>query len=399
MPSKINYGKSVHGNDEIKAVVSVIKKSTQMGDKTKTFENKISKLFNKKYGLMVNSGSSALLLAYEVLPIPKKSNIITPILTFSTTVSSMIKAGFVPNFVDVNLQTYCIDENKIENRINKKTKAIAVPNLLGNLPNWILIKKIAKKYNLLIIEDSADALGATINNSSSGKNSDISITSFYGSHIINCAGNGGYLGFNNKKIYQHAKLLRSWGRSSSLYDENSEKIENRFNITIDGIRYDKKFVFEKLGYNFEPSEIGAAFGLVQLKKLKYNLRKRTSVFKKHNKFFSNLNNFFITPLQYDNVYTGWLAYPILIKKNKYFNRTDLQIFLEKNQIQTRVVFTGNILRQPGFTKIKCIKNKRYNNADKIMKSALLIGCHHDLKDHQIVYMHKIIKKFIRLKTN
>tara|TARA_Y100000590_G_C15738463_1_gene1019393 strand:+ start:2789 stop:3982 length:1194 start_codon:yes stop_codon:yes gene_type:complete len=395
---KVNYGLSVHGKNELKAVCDVIKKSTQMGKNTKLFEKKISKLFQKKYGLMVNSGSSALLLAYEILPIPKGSNIITPVLTFATTVSSMIKSGFVPNFVDVDLRTYCIDENEIEKSINKKTKAISVPNLLGNLPNWVLIKKIAKKYNLLIIEDSADALGSKINNFSSGRFSDISITSFYGSHIINCAGNGGYIGFNNKKFYEKAKLLRSWGRSSSLYDEFSEKIENRFNITIDKIRYDKKFVFEDLGYNFEPSEIGAAFGLVQLKKLNYNLKRRTNVFNQHNQFFSNFGDFFITPIQKNNVTTGWLAYPLLVKKNQYFNRTELQIFLEKNKIQTRVVFTGNILRQPGFKRIKCIKKLKYINADKIMKASLLIGCHHGLSSSQILYIQNTIKKFIKFKT-
>ena len=252
-------------------------------------KKKISELFDKKYGLMVNSGSSALLLAYEVLPIPKGSNIITPVLTFATTVSSIIKAGFIPNFVDVDNRSFCIDEKKIIKSINNKTKAISVPNLLGNLPNWKLIKKIAKKYNLIIIEDSADALGSKIGNVSSGKFTDISITSFYGSHIINCAGNGGYVGFNNKKLYNRAKLLRSWGRSSSLYDENSEKIENRFDIFIDGIQYDKKFVFEELGYNFEPSEIGAAFGLVQLKQLNKNLKIRTKIFKNHTKFFNKLD--------------------------------------------------------------------------------------------------------------
>ena len=398
MSIKVNYGKSVHGKEEIKAVSDTIRNSTQMGKQTKKFENEISKLFNKKFGLMVNSGSSALLLAYEILPIPKGSNIITPILTFSTTVSSMIKAGFVPNFVDIDPRTYCIDEKKIEQSINNKTKAISVPNLLGNIPDWIVIKKIAKKHDLIIIEDSADALGSRINNLSSGKYSDFSITSFYGSHIINCAGNGGYLGINNKKLYERAKLLRSWGRSSSLYDQNSEKIENRFNIKLDGIEYDKKFVFEELGYNFEPSEIGAAFGLVQLKKLKYNLKKRTSIFNQHNNFFIKYNQFFITPIQRKNINTGWLAYPILVKKNKYFTRTDMQIYLEKNNIQTRVVFSGNILRQPGFKKIKCFKQSKYPNADKIMRGAMLIACHHGISNSQLQYIHKIIKKFIDFKV-
>ena len=180
MRLKVNYGQSIHGNEEIKAVTKVLKHSTQMGKCTREFEKKISKLFNKRFGLMVNSGSSALLLAYESLSIPKGSNIITPVLNFSTTVSMMIKAGYVPNFVDVKDNTFCIDESKIESAINKKTKAISIPNLLGNLPNWPFIYKLAKKYKLIIIEDSADTLGAKIDKQLSGKYSDISITSFYG---------------------------------------------------------------------------------------------------------------------------------------------------------------------------------------------------------------------------
>ena len=397
MSLRINYAKSVHGKNEINQIIKVLKNSTQMGKYTREFEKKVCKLFSKKFGLMVNSGSSALLLAYETIPIPKGSNIITPVLTFSTTVSMMLKAGYIPNFIDINDKTFCINENQIENAINKKTKAISIPNLLGNLPNWPLIYKIAKKNNLLIIEDSADTLGATINNFSSGKFSDISITSFYGSHIINCAGNGGMVCFNNKKIYNRAKLLRSWGRSSSLYDDKSEKIQNRFNIKIDGIQYDKKFIFSELGYNLEPSELGSAFGLIQLQKLNFNIKKRTNSFNSHTNFLSKFSNFIETPLQLNNVKTGWLAYPITVKNNKYFNRTEFQIFLEKNNIQTRVVFTGNIQRQPAFQNIKCIKKRSYQYADKIMKNSLLVACHHGLSNKEIKYLYSTIIKFFKNK--
>lgn len=132
-----------------------------------------------------------------------------------------------------------------------------IPNLLGNLPNWKLLREIADKHNLIVIEDSADTLGATIDGLSVGRFSDISTTSFYGSHVVNCAGNGGMLCVNEDSLASRAKLLRSWGRSSSLFVE-SEAIENRFNIQVDGIDYDAKFVFEALGYNLEPSEMGAA---------------------------------------------------------------------------------------------------------------------------------------------
>ena len=162
MNLKVNYGQSVHGKEEICAVTEVLKNSTQMGRNTRKFEKKISTLFAKKYGLMVNSGTSALLLAYQTLPLPQGSNIITPVLTFATTVSTMVKSGFIPNFVDIKDRTFCIDEGKIEKAINNRTKAIAIPNLIGNLPNWKKIRLIARKHKLIIIEDSADALGSTI---------------------------------------------------------------------------------------------------------------------------------------------------------------------------------------------------------------------------------------------
>ena len=376
---RVPYGLSVHGNDEIKAVTKVLKSSTQMGKNVNLFEKKISKLFHKKYGLMVNSGSSALMLAMETLDIPEGSEVITPALTFSTTVGYIVRNKLVPVFVDVEEGTYCINESKIKDLITKKTRAIVAPHLMGNIVNWEKLSPILKKKGILIIEDSADTLGATYKNKSTGHHADISITSFYGSHIINCAGNGGMVCFNDKKQYTKAKLLRSWGRSSSLFDEKSEKIENRFNIKLDGILYDKKFVFETIGHNLEPSELGAAFGLVQLKKLKTNLHKREINFNLHTKYLKKYSKYFILPKQLPQSKSGWLAYPITITEIAPFSRTQMQIFLEKKNIQTRVVFTGNILRQPGFKNIKAKKDKKgYPEADKVMRNGILIACHHGL---------------------
>ena len=151
--------------------------------------------------------------------------------------------------------------------INKRTKAICIPNLMGNYPNWEKIQEIAKKNNLLILEDSADIIGSKYKNKKPGYYSDITISSFYVMHIINCAGNGGFICTNNSKYAKKISLLRSWGRSSSLFAD-SENIENRFNVAIDNIEYDAKFIFEEIGYNLEPSEIGSAFGLEQYKKLR-----------------------------------------------------------------------------------------------------------------------------------
>jgi len=391
---KITYGKNLYNNLEISSVVRKLKKTTQMGEAVSNFEKKIAKYFGKKYGLMVNSGSSALILAIESLKLKKGSEIIVPCLNFGTAVSSILICGHKPVFVDAEIETLQIDISKIVKKITKKTKAIMVPNLIGNVPDWKKIHNIAKKFNLIVIEDSADTLGASINDKPTGSYSDISITSFYGSHIISCAGNGGMLLTNNKQYYEKAKVLRSWGRMSTLI-KDSENIVKRLNIKLKGIDYDKKFVFSELGYNFEPSEIGAAFGLVQLKKFKKFMILRNTNFKKHINFFKKLGDFFIVPNIYENVKTNFLAYPIILNTKK-FNRKDLQIFLENNNIQTRPIFSGNILRHPAFTNLISNKNKlnQFKNADYIMKNGILIGCHQALKHKDIQYIHSKIKQFI-----
>jgi CDP-4-dehydro-6-deoxyglucose reductase, E1 len=391
----IFYAKTVYGQEEIDAVVKCLNESTQMGNYARKFENKIAKLFDKKECLYVNSGSSALFIGIESYNFPKGSEVITPALTFGTSVGCLIKNNLVPVFVDVEPLSYCIDVEEIEKVINNNTVAILAPNLMGNLCNWPEIRKIADKYNLVVIEDSADTLGAKINGKSSGYFSDMSITSFYGSHIINCAGNGGALLLNDKKIIEKAKLLRSWGRSSSLFDEKSEAIENRFDVNLDGIEYDAKFVFKAVGYNVEGSEIGAAFGIEQLKKLQGNIKIRRQNFDRQCSFFERYKKYFSNPIETNNVDTAWLAFPILINKNAPFTRKEFQIYLEKRKIQTRVVFTGNIIRQPMMKETKYkVLNKGYPNADAVMERGVLLPLHHGLTDSMFDRLHKTIDEFL-----
>ena len=395
---RVPYGSTVHGEDEINAVVEVLRSSTQMGEKVNLFEERISELFVKDFGLMTNSGSSALYLAMESLDLEEGSEIITPALTFATTVASQVKNKLVPAFVDVKVDSYCIDETLIEGSISKKTKAILAPDLLGNLCNWKEIKRLADKYNLLVLHDSADTLGATLNEEYPGKYTDLSITSFYGSHIINAAGNGGMLCTSDKDVFRKAKLLRSWGRASSIF-KDSESIEDRFKVNLEGIQYDAKFVFDELGYQLEPSEISAAFGLIQLDKLEENLESRKKFFELHNKFFSNYSDFFILPKETPGARTGWLAYPLIVKDGVGFSRTELQIFLEKRNIQTRVIFTGNILRQPGFKDIQCVgRAQDFKNSDLVMRGGILLACHHGLDDNLLDHVHSSIKLFMKGKT-
>jgi len=395
---KIYYGRAVYGNREINAVIKVLKNNSLTlidGPKVKKLEKTVSKLFGKRFGLMVNSGSSANLLALASFNFKKGSEVITPNLTFSTTVSPIYQLGLVPHFIGVEKNKFLADLNQIEKCINKKTVAIMIPNLLGNICNWKKIYSIGKKYNLKIIEDSADTIGYTKNNKNLGKYSDVVTNSFYASHIINGAGTGGILCFNNFKHYLRAKLLRGWGRSSATFNE-SENIKKRFNIKISGIDYDRKYIFFDLGYNFLPSEISAAFALEQLKKLKNNIYLREKNFNYLRNFFKNYTNLLNLPEQDKGIKTAWLAFPLVIKNNKYFSRKDLQIFFEKENIQTRTIFTGNILRQP-IMKGRIFKKAKNSESvsNDVMKNGILIGCHQGMNKNDLSYICNIFKKFIK----
>ncbi len=397
--SKINlrvpYGQAVHGKEETQNVLRVLnERRTISGQEVISFEDKIAKIFGKKFGVMVNSGSSANLLAIEILNLPAGSEVITPILTFSTTVMPLVKNNLVPVFIDVKPGEYVIDVEQIEKYITKKTKALMIPLLLGNVPDLERLQKIAKKHKLYLIEDSCDTLGATFKGRPSGKYSDISTTSFYGSHIITAGGNGGMVVLNDKNLLDKTKVLRGWGRTSSIFGE-SEDIKKRFTIKLNNVPYDAIFIFDKIGYNFMPSEIGAAFGLAQLKKLPKFRIIREKNFANLLKFFGKYEKFFILPRQDKRVRTQWLAFPLTIRNDAPFTRLEIVTFLEKNNIQTRPIFTGNIMKQPGFKNIKArMPLKSYENTEDVMKRGFVFGCHHGLEDKHINKLKNVFTLFL-----
>lgn len=375
MDKRVFYAEASYSREEINEVVKVLEESrlTLMdGPKVKELESKISNLFNKEFGLMVNSGSSANLLGILSLDLKKGSKVITPSLTFSTTVSPIVQSGLIPLFIDVDKETLQINTNILKKINLKNVSAICVPNLVGNIANWEEIYFFAKENNLKIIEDSADTIGYQY--TTELKNwSNVSTTSFYASHVITGAGFGGMVCFDNKKNYELALSLRGWGRRSSLYS-NSEDYERRFEAKIDGINYDDKYIFDDIAYNFLPSEISAAFALVQLKKLKENLEKRINNFSYLRRALQYSENFYI-PRTYNNVKTGWLAFPLLLQNKLLNKRRDIQLFLEKEGIQTRTIFTGNIMRQPVATKFKWESFGTFEVSDEIMSAGILLGSH------------------------
>ena len=259
----------------------------------------------------------------------------------------------MPVFVDVAPDTYNVDVGKLEEVVTDQTRAVLLPDLIGNLPDWTAIRGRSRTVTTCSSsEDSADTLGATIHGQPSGRWSDTSTTSFYGSHVINCAGNGGLLCTDDDEVNRRARLLRSWGRSSSLFVD-SEDSAVRFDVEVDGIPYDRKFIFEMIGHNMEPSELGAAYGLVQLDRLEENVTRRARNFHRHLEFFQHHEQWFSLPRQLPGSHTGWLAFPTTIRDDAPFTRKEFQIALERADVQTRTVFTGNVLRQPAFRDIAC----------------------------------------------
>lgn len=394
---RILYAGSVHDDDERQAVLSVLDdpQGFRIGKHVAAMQEQVAALFGKKYGVMCNSGSSALYLAVELLDLPVGSEVLTSPLTFSTDIAPLVRAGLVPVFVDIEFDTYQIDVTRLEEMVTPLTKAILVPNLAGNAPDWDAIRAVADRHGLKVIEDSCDALGATLRGTPTGTRADITVTSFSYSHIITCMGDGGMVCVDDSDWRDRALLLRRWGRRSEVQFFGSRKGERNFWEDLDGIRYDSLFIFDELGWNFGPSEIGAAFGLQQLKKLDKNYARRQENFELLSKFFHERSDLFVPPRQTDELHTAWLSFLIMIREDAGFVRADLQQYLEGRGIDTRTVWTGNVARQPMMQGVTFrVPDDGLPNADRVMESAMLLPCGHGLSLDDAAYITECVGDFL-----
>ena len=364
-----------YGEEEIKAVEECLRDGwlAGFGPRSVKFEEKVAKYFGKKYGVFVNSGSSACLLALASLDLPKGCKVITPACTFSTTLAPIIQLGFKPVFCDVNLTSYVPDIEDIIALIDDNVKAIMVPNLIGNKPNWKLLKdeliRLGRE-DIFVIEDSADTMTYT-------EETDVSTTSFYASHVITAGGQGGMVMFNDEKHKNRALQYRDWGRIG----DNSELMSDRFNHEVDGIPYDHKFLYGVLGYNMKCSEMNAAFGLVQLEKFNnFEKIRRANI----ERYIKNLQGVGDLILPDDSIKPNWLAVPLQSEK-----RYELLHFLEDNNIQTRVTFAGNVTRHPIYREYL----QEFKNSDTIMANGFLLGAHHGMTLEDVDYVCSKIKEF------
>jgi len=397
---RIEYAGSVHDEQEIEAVVAVLRggaTALRLGKHVREMEQHVAALFGKRRGIMVNSGSSALYLAVELLGLAEGDEIITSPLTFSTDVAPMLRSRLVPVLVDVTADTYQIDVERIEAAIGPRTRAILAPNLTGNCPDWDSIRKVADRRGLKVVEDSCDCLGATLRGTPTGARSDISVTSFALSHIITAAGTGGMLLCDDEALADRCLLLRRWGRRSELALFGSQKgKKRRFFSELDGLEYDDLFIFDELGWNFEPSELSAAFGVVQLAKLPANLARRKRNFDVLRARFAAHPDRFVLPRTTPEVDTAWHMFPVLIRPESGIRRAELQQHLEERGVDTRMVWTGNIARQPAFKDAPMrIGPGGLANADRVMEQGLILPMNHALDDRHMHYIGDVVDEFVR----
>jgi CDP-6-deoxy-D-xylo-4-hexulose-3-dehydrase len=369
-------GFEAYGDEEIEAVNRCLKEGWLAGNGkyTTQFEREVSAYFGKKFGLFVNSGSSACLLALASLNLPKGSEVITPACTFSTTVAPIIQMELKPVFCDVELTTYVPSVVDVLAKITPMTRVIMLPNLIGNTPDW---KKLRNKLDdlgrsdIFLIEDSADTMIYT-------PETDISTTSFYASHVITACGSGGMVMFNESKYLKRATMFRDWGRIG----DNTEVVVERFNHVVDDIKYDYKFLYGCLGYNFKSSEVNAVFGLEQMKKLpKFVSIRRQNV----ERYLSNLQGVKGIVLPLDTKHANWLAFPIQVE-----DRLSLVNYLEDRNVQTRVIFSGNITRHPAYREYIEV----FKDSDIIMRNGILLGCHHGMTVEDVDTVCELIKQFL-----
>jgi dTDP-4-amino-4,6-dideoxygalactose transaminase len=396
---RIEYAGSVHDEEEIEAVVEVLRggpSALRISKNVKTFEQGVAEYFGKRRGIMVNSGSSALYLAVELLGCEPGDEVITSSVTFSTDVAPLVRSQLVPAFVDVEPDTFNIDVDAIEEMISPRTKAILVPNLIGNCPDWDRIRGIADAHGLKVIEDSCDALGAKLRGTPTGTRSDISVTSFALAHVITAAATGGMVLLDDDDLIDRCVLLRRWGRRSEPQFYGTKKGDKRFFTEVDGIEYDNLFIFDEVGWNFEPCEISAAFGVVQLRKLPQNLARRQRNFELLSAFFGTYPDVFVLPRQTPELETGWHMFPVLLRPGSGIRRAEFQDHMEGHGVDTRMVWTGNVTRQPAFARVPHrVPPGGLPNADRVMEQGLILPLNHGLDDDDIEYLCVTAGRFLQ----
>ncbi len=382
----ITYGGALIGDEEVNAIIKTINKNRQnwqLGEEGKKMEAETSKFLGVKHSVLTNSGSSAGLLALSALELPKGSEVIIPATTFPTIFNIILQAGLVPVVVDSKMGTYNLDPKEIEKAIGPKTKAVIAVHAVGNPVDMPALMKVAKKHKLFVIEDNCDGWGSTIGGKKVGSFGHLSITSFHAAHIVSM-GVGGGVFTNDDKLMQNVRMYRDWGRQADLGSKE------KFGLPED---YNPRFIYEKVGYNFQILELQAAMGRVQLRKAGMIKKKRAANFKYFYNALKKYEEYLILPTWLPDADVCWFAFPLSVRDGK-LRRGDLVKYLELNGIETRSMFAGNIIKHPAYkTGVKFRVGTGLKDADQILKDSLWFSVHPRLSQEDREYVVGVFDSF------
>ena len=404
--SKIHYAGRVYDEKEMQAMVSsVLDFWLTLGEKGQEFVQKLLSYMGMNYGLVVNSGSSANLIAVSALcspqlesPLRPGDEVITCSSAFPTTINPILQNGLNPVFVDIEEGTYNIDASKLEEAKTDKTRAIVFAHTLGNPAQIDVIMEFAKQNKLYVIEDTCDALDSYYDGRLCGTFGDISTYSFYAAHHITM-GEGGAVLTNNRSLHRQALSIRDWGRA--CYCQTGEADSNgacrhRFDQKFEGLPdgYDHKYVYSNIGYNLKPLDIQCAMGIEQLKKLPEFSSRRKKNFGILYDGLKKYEDYFILPRALPKADPSWFAFPLTIRDRAAFSRKDIVTYLEANQIETRMLFGGDLLNQPGYKNIAHRVSGCLINTQKALYDTFFIGVYPGLTDEMLEYVIGVIDQFM-----
>lgn len=380
----ITYGGALIGDEEVNAIVKTINKNRanwQLGEEGRKMEEEAAKFLGVKHAVLTSSGSCAGLLALAALELPKGSEVIIPATTFPTIFNIILQCGLTPVVVDSKIGSYTLDPKEIEQAIGPKTKAIIAVHAVGNPVDMLALMKVARKHKLFVIEDNADGWGSSIGKTKVGAFGHLSFTSFHAAHIVSM-GVGGGVFTNDTKLMQNIRMYRDWGRQADL--GSTEK----YGLPED---YNPRFIYEKIGYNFQILELQAAMGRVQLKKAAKIKQLRKKNFDFLNKALAKYDQYLVLPKSVKDADICWFAFPLSVKGG--LKRGDIVAHLEKNGIETRSMFAGNIIKHPAYKGVKYRIGTPLTEANRILKDSFWISVHPRLTDEDRAYVLEVFEDF------
>lgn len=401
--TKVNYAGRVYDEKEMIAMVDAILDFwLTLGPRGDEFERGLANFLGCRNSMLTNSGSSANLVAVSALLAPQLKDrlrngeeVIVPACSFPTTVNPIIQNNLTPVFVDSDIGTYNAIPEEIENAITPKTRAIVFAHTLGNPQDMDWIMEIAEKNDLFVIEDTCDGLGSKYGGKFLGTMGDMGTISFYPAHHITM-GEGGAVVTSDPRLDFVSRSLRNWGRACwCKWNEKNPlgACRNRFGYSLDGMLYDHLYMYTNIGYNLKPTDVQAAMGIEQLKKLPDFINARKKNFNVLYKALGDYEEFLVLPESLPKAEPCWFAFPLTVKGDSWFGRHEITSFLEKNLIETRVLFAGNIVRQPAYREVKKTVVGGLKNSDEIMKNTFFIGIYPGIDNSRMSYVIEKIDEF------